>query len=118
MARKVRQMRRKGKQVSLVPAPVTTAPDVDARVALIQALSPVALDRVREELEADVERLAGARYARDGRLPGHVRWTRQRGSVYLVWCRADSFTVNYTNECLGIGASAACHCKEALETRH
>ena len=37
-----------------------------------------------EELQADVERLAGARYAREGRLPGHVRWTRQRGSVYLA----------------------------------
>ena len=77
MARKVRQMRRKGKQVALVPAPVTPAPDIDARVALIQALIPVALDKVMEELQADVERLAGARYAREGRLPGHVRWTRQ-----------------------------------------
>jgi putative transposase len=84
MARKVRQMRRKGKHVGLVPAPVTTAPDIDARVALIQALIPVALDKVMEELQADVERLAGTRYARDGRLPGHVRWTRQRGSVYLA----------------------------------
>ena len=84
MARKVRQMRRKGKHVGLVPAPVTTAPDIDARVALIQALIPVALDKVMEELQADVERLAGARYAREGRLPGHVRWTRQRGSVYLA----------------------------------
>ena len=84
MARKVRQMRREGKQVGLVPAPVTTAADIDARVALIQALIPVALDKVMEELQADVERLAGARYAREGRLPGHVRWTRQRGSVYLA----------------------------------
>jgi hypothetical protein len=46
MARKVRQMRRKGKQVGLVPAPGTTAPDIDARVALIQALIPLALDKV------------------------------------------------------------------------
>jgi hypothetical protein len=61
MASKVRQMRRKGKHVGLVPAPVTTALDIDARVALIQALIPVALDKVMEELEADVERLAGAR---------------------------------------------------------
>jgi hypothetical protein len=58
-----------------VPAPVTTAPDIAARVALIQVLVPVALDKVMEELQADVERLAGARYARAGRLPGHVRWT-------------------------------------------
>jgi hypothetical protein len=63
MARKVRQIRRKGKHVGLVPAPVTTAPDTDARIALIQALIPVALDKVMEELNADVERLAGARYA-------------------------------------------------------
>src|SRR6202521_2978248 len=84
MARKVRQMRRKGKQVGLVPALVTTAPDLDARVALIQALIPVALDRVDEELQADVERLAGKRYMREGRQPGHVRWAAQRGSIYLA----------------------------------
>src|SRR6202165_2989451 len=84
MARKVRQLRRKRKQVGLVPAPGTTPPDIDARVALIRGLIPVALDRVMEEWQADVERLAGARYAREGRLPGHVRWPRQRGSVYLA----------------------------------
>jgi hypothetical protein len=51
MARKVRQMRRKGKQVGLVSVPGTmAAPDIDARVALIQALIPVALDKVLEEL--------------------------------------------------------------------
>jgi hypothetical protein len=85
MARNVRQMRRKGKYVGLEPTPMTTAPEIDTRVALIQALIPVALDRVTAELkEADVERVAGARYARDGRLPGHVRWTHQRGLVYLA----------------------------------
>ena len=62
MARKVRQMRRKGKHVGLVPAPVTTAPDIDARVALIQALIPVALDKVMEELQADVEHKQRAAY--------------------------------------------------------
>src|SRR6266849_9257239 len=61
----------------------TAAPDVDTRIALIQALIPVALEKVREELRADVERLAGERYVREGRLPGHVRWTSQRGSIYL-----------------------------------
>jgi putative transposase len=48
-------MRRKGKQVGLEPAPGTTVPDIDARVALIQALIPVALDQVLEELQADVD---------------------------------------------------------------
>ncbi len=84
MTRKVRQIRRKGKDVGIVTVPKTAAPDLEARVALIQALIPVALDRVHEELQADVARLAGERYARDGRRPGHVRWTAQRGSIYLA----------------------------------
>jgi len=84
MARKVRQIRQRGKHVGIVPVPQTAAPNVEARAALIQALIPVALDRVREELQADVERLAGKRYERAGRPPGHVRWTAQRGSVYLA----------------------------------
>ncbi len=84
MARKVRQIRRKGKAISIVLVPSTAAPDFDTRIALIQALIPVALEKVREELQADVERLAGERYVREGRLPGHVRWTAQRGSIYLA----------------------------------
>ena len=84
MACKVRQIRRKGKAIGIVPVPKAAAPEVDARVALIQALIPVALDRVYEELKAEVERLAGARYVREGRPPGHVRWTAQRGSIYLA----------------------------------
>jgi len=84
MARKVRQVRQKGKDIDIVSVPKAAAPDVDARVALIQALIPVALDRVHEELQADVRRLAGERYVREGRQPGHVRWTAQRGSIYLA----------------------------------
>ena len=84
MARKVRQIRRKGKDIGIVPVPATAAPGLDARIALIQALIPVALGKVYEELHADVERLAGERYVRAGRLPGHVRWTSQRGSIYLA----------------------------------
>ncbi len=85
MARKVRQIRRKGKAIGIVPAPATAtaAPDWNTRIALIQALIPVALEKVEEELQADVARLASERYVRDGRLPGHVRWTPQRGSIYL-----------------------------------
>lgn len=84
MARKVRQIRGKGNHIGLMPVPTTAAPDLDTRVALIQALIPVALERVHVELQADVERLAGERYAREGRLPGHVRWTPQRGSISLA----------------------------------
>ncbi len=61
MARKVRQIRRKGKDIGIVAVPSTAAPDLDARIALIQALIPVALERVQAELQGDVERLAGER---------------------------------------------------------
>jgi putative transposase len=56
---------------------------VEAKVALIQALIPLGLQAVAEELDAEVQALAGARYQREGRQPGHVRWSQQRGSVYL-----------------------------------
>ncbi len=56
---------------------------VDAKVALIQALIPLGLQAVQETLEAEVTALAGARYQRAGRQPGHVRWSQQQGSVYL-----------------------------------
>lgn len=82
MARKVRQIRRKRNHIGLERVPTTPAArDLDTRIALIQALIPVALEKVHMELQADVERLAGERYVRDGRLPGHVRWTPQRGSI-------------------------------------
>ena len=42
----------KGEHVGLAPVPATTALDIDTRVALIQALIPVALDKVKEELTA------------------------------------------------------------------
>src|SRR5712692_11395859 len=84
MARKVRQIRRKGKHVGPVPVPVTAAPDIDSRVALIQALIPVGLERVHELLQEEVEQVAGQWYQRQGRQPGYVRWTPQRGSIYLA----------------------------------
>jgi transposase-like protein len=55
---------------------------VDARVELIKALIPLGLMQVQEELEREVTELAGRRYKRDG-VPGHVRWARQWGSVYV-----------------------------------
>lgn len=56
---------------------------VNARVALIQALIPIGLEAVGEELEREVERLAGPKHSRKGGLPGHYRWGAQGGSVYL-----------------------------------
>ena len=84
MARNVRQIQRKGKHVGPVPVPLTAAPDLDSRVALIQALIPVGLERVHELLQEEVEHLAGQWYQREGRQPGYVRWTPQRGSIYLA----------------------------------
>ena len=57
---------------------------VDTLVESLQALIPLGLMAVGDCLKADVARLAGARYRRGDGLAGHVRWGRQRGSVYLA----------------------------------
>jgi len=57
--------------------------DVDARVEMIQALIPLGLEAVSDELQRAVTALAGERYQRAGGLPGHSRWGFQAGSVYL-----------------------------------
>jgi len=51
------------------------------RVAMIQALIPLGLMAVEEELAAEVERLAGKRYAHTGSTI--KRWGSNRGSVFL-----------------------------------
>jgi putative transposase len=52
---------------------------VDSRIELIQALIPLALMKVEEELEAEVRALAGERYARTR----HTRHGTNPGSVVL-----------------------------------
>jgi putative transposase len=59
------------------------AKDLGTEVALIQALIPLGLEAVHDVLRREVEELAGMRYARAGGRPGHVRWSKERGSVYL-----------------------------------
>jgi putative transposase len=54
------------------------------RVEMIQALIPIGLERVQEELLQELEELTGPRYAREGGRKGLVRWGRQAGSVYLL----------------------------------
>jgi transposase-like protein len=56
---------------------------VDARVALLQALIPIALDHVGALLTEEVASVAGSRYARNDGAPSRVRWGQQRGSIYL-----------------------------------
>lgn len=57
--------------------------DIQTKVALIQALIPVGLNAVAEELEKEVKRLAGEKHSRSEGKPGHYRWGSQPGSVYL-----------------------------------
>ncbi len=77
-----------GRQVRVMPPQVLrTLPgegEVESLVEVIQALIPLGLAAVEEALQGEVRRLAGERYQRTGRPPGHVRWGRQRGSVYLL----------------------------------
>lgn len=81
--RTIRQVHRKENGQWLGRA-VAAAPVPDARLAAIQALIPLGLAAVVEELEAEVTRLAGPRYARQDGAGDRVRWGRQRGSVYLA----------------------------------
>jgi len=58
--------------------------NVDTRVALIQALIPVALQSVNEMLQQQVEQLVGPRYGRQkDEERENYRWGQQSGSVYL-----------------------------------
>jgi len=69
------------------PAPVAVPVPLAERsvmLSLIQALIPLGLQAVEEALQAEVTKLAGARYAHDDGQPGHVRWGRQAGSIYLA----------------------------------
>ncbi len=63
--------------------PVDTDPRRQ-RIEMIQALIPIGLDAVRQELDREIEELTGLRYARHGGREGLVRWGRQGGSVYLL----------------------------------
>ena len=78
---------RQGKVKDVPGAPAAAGvptEEIDAKVALIQALIPLGLQAVAEVLEAEVEALAGTRYGRAGGRPGVVRWGQQPGSIYLA----------------------------------
>ena len=55
-----------------------------AALALIRALISLGLPAVAAALVAEVETLAGPRYAREDAPPEVVRWGAQRGSIYLA----------------------------------
>ena len=69
MKRTVRQRRTKAKDWPQVEATEAPPEPIDTRVALVQALIPVVLERVAELLKEDVIAAAGARYARGDHAP-------------------------------------------------
>ena len=68
------------KELATMPA----LEELDAKIALIQALIPLGLQAVAETLHDEVSALTGEWYQRSRSLPGAVRWSHQRGSVYLL----------------------------------
>ena len=70
-----------GQQAIPVDDGTVTTP---AALALIRALIPLGLRAVEEALVAEVNALAGPRYARTDERPDVVRWGAQRGSIYLA----------------------------------
>jgi len=57
--------------------------ELDTKIEMIQALIPIGLMAVAEQLEEEVKELAGERYSRQGGLAGHHRWGSQSRSIYL-----------------------------------
>jgi transposase-like protein len=86
--KKVLKISAKSKRVRRAKAPEARslkeygAMELDSKVALIQELIPLGLMHIGEVLREEVKSLAGERYKRNGR-PGHVRWTKQKGYVYI-----------------------------------
>ena len=78
MKRTVRQIRRKRNHEPKLGEQAVSAPAIAEKVAteatLIQALIPIALERLIEVLKREVDTLAGPRYAHDDAVPHRVRW--------------------------------------------
>jgi transposase-like protein len=56
--------------------------DLDSKAAMIETLIPIGLMHISGMLQEEVRELAGRKYQREG-LPGHDRWGKQAGSVYI-----------------------------------
>lgn len=61
-----------------------TVENLDAKAATLQALTPLGLSMAHDLFQEEVIQLAGPKHARTGGIPGVVRWTHQRGSIYLL----------------------------------
>lgn len=82
--RKIIRMGRRGKRGIRVSELASTVEDVDARVEMIQALIPLGLEKVKEELQEAVHQLVGPAYQRQGGDRRYYRWGKEKGSVYLA----------------------------------
>ncbi len=80
--RRVRPQVRKNQLLPKDAAPLL--PEDAVSIAMIQALIPLGLRAVEARLQAEVDALAGHRYAHDDGHHGIVRWGQQPGSVYLA----------------------------------
>jgi len=57
--------------------------NLKSKVELIQALIPIGLSAVAEELKHQVQQLAGIKHGRQGGLPGHYRWGGESRGIDL-----------------------------------
>ena len=65
----------------VTPEQMALTSNLKSKVELIQALIPIGLSAVVEELNHEVEQLAGIKHSRQGGLPRHYRWGSQGGSI-------------------------------------
>lgn len=76
-----RKSKRKSEVVKVIPVEEYEGMKTEAKVELIQELIPLGLMKVREELQAEVRRLAGGRY---NRTQAYGRHGKNIGSVVLA----------------------------------
>lgn len=57
--------------------------EINTRIEMIQALIPIGLMAVYDQLKEELKQLTGERYSRQGGLPGHHRWGSQPRPIYL-----------------------------------
>jgi transposase-like protein len=80
--KKVIRIGKKGK-TKLVETYHINEQDLNSKIALIQALIPIALEKVKEVLDQELIALTGKKHDRGDKIPGCYRWGRQTGSIYL-----------------------------------
>ncbi len=73
---------KKAKAVQVMELQEYGALDIDSKIALIHELIPIGLMHVKDLLQKEVIELAGEKYKRGG-LPGHDRWGKQQGHIYI-----------------------------------